>query len=126
MFIVRWFFGLVLLALLVLGVMYYSAGRRPGPAVTITAPPVVGQTAPLEVAVEAPGGVLDALTVQIDQKGQSFSIFGPGTSSAPLKKDGDRILLAQSIGKSSVPQLQPGPATIVVNATRPVLRGLRH
>jgi murein DD-endopeptidase MepM/ murein hydrolase activator NlpD len=126
MFIVRWFFGLVLFALLVLGATYYMAGRAQGPAVTITAPPVVGQSAPLEVAVDAPGGTLDDLTVQIDQKGQSFSIFGPGTSRAPLKKDGDRVLLAQSIGKSAVPQLQPGAATIIVTATRPVLRGLRH
>jgi murein DD-endopeptidase MepM/ murein hydrolase activator NlpD len=126
MLIVRWFFGLVLIVLVALGVAYYFAGKAPGPAIVITAPPIVGQAAELQVSVDAPGGLLDALAVRLEQKGQTFPIFALGSGSGAPKKDGDRVSVAQTIGKSATPQLQAGTATIVVNATRPVLRGLRH
>jgi murein DD-endopeptidase MepM/ murein hydrolase activator NlpD len=126
MFIVRWFFGLLLIALVALGATYWVAGRASGPVIAITVPPVVGQAAPLEIAVEAPGGNLDALSVQLEQAGRSFPIFTLGAGSAAAKKEGDRVRIAQTIGKSAVPQLQPGTATVVVSATRPVMRGLRH
>ena len=38
----------------------------------------------------------------------------------------DAVHVSQTIGKKAFPQLQPGTATLVVTATRPVLRGLRH
>ena len=123
--IVRAFFVLVLLAASALGVAYYFAGRAAGPVITLKHPPVIGQAAPLEVSVAAPGGV-EALSVQIEQKGQTIPVYTYGDSPTPAAHGGDNLRVSLSIGKKPFPQLQPGTATLVVSATRPVLRGLRH
>jgi murein DD-endopeptidase MepM/ murein hydrolase activator NlpD len=124
--ILRAFFVLVLLAALAFGGAYYFAGRAAGPVITIQHPPVIGQMAPLDVFVGAPGGVLDALTIQIEQKGQTFNVYKYGDSPAPVAQGADAVRVSVPIGKHAFPQLQPGAATLVVTATRPVLRNLRH
>ena len=53
--IVRWFFGLLILAALAFGVAYYYAGTLDGPAITINQPSVIGQGGTLDVTVDAPG-----------------------------------------------------------------------
>ena len=88
----------------------------------------MGLAAPLDVSWWYPvARQLDALTIQIVQKGQTISVYTYGPRSPAPKLEGtDRVHVNQTIGKKSIPQLQPGTATLVVTATRPVLRGLRH
>src|SRR4051812_25106556 len=124
--IVRAFFTLVFLALVALAGAYYFAGKASGPAITLTHPPVIGQAAPLDVTVSAPGGLLDALSIQLEQKGQTMPVYALGDQPVPVSQGPDTVRVSRTIGKRSIPQLQPGTATVVVSATRPVLRGLRH
>src|SRR3954462_5087945 len=125
--ILRGFFILIVLAALAAGIAYVLAGRAPGPAITLTYPPVIGQAAPVGVVVRAPGGQLDALSIQIEQKGQTIPVYAyPPGSPAPQLEGTDRVHVRQTVGKKNFPQLQPGSATVVVTATRPVLRGIRH
>jgi murein DD-endopeptidase MepM/ murein hydrolase activator NlpD len=127
MFLVRWFFGLLVLAAIALGVAYYFAGTLDGPAIAINQPSVIGQEGALDVSVDAPGAELSALTVQLEQKQQTFSVLD--LSSAPanaIVRDGDHVRIQRQIGKKALPDLQSGTATLRVRASRPVLRGLRH
>ena len=56
-FLVRAFLSLLVLAVLAACVAYYMAGRQPGPSITVRAPEkFVGQSTPVEFAVETPGG----------------------------------------------------------------------
>ncbi len=127
MFIVRWFFGLLVLLAIGLGIAYYFAGTLDGPAISINQPSVIGQAGMLDVSIDAPGAELSALTIQLEQKGQSFPILE--LSSAPsdaIVKESDRVRIQRPIGKKALPELQNGTATVRVRASRPVLRGLRH
>ena len=50
-------------------------------------------------------------------------------ASAPadaMVTDGDRVRITRPIGKKTLPELESGPATLRVSASRPVLRGLRQ
>ncbi len=127
MFIVRWFFGLVVLLAMVAGIAYFFAGRADGPVITINQPSVIGQNSTLDVVVEAPGGEISALSVQLDQKGRTFDVLD--LLSAPegsIVKEGDRIRVSRAIGKSTLPALEGGPAKVKVTASRPVLYRLRQ
>ena len=73
--IVRWFFGLIVLAALAFGAVYYYAGTLDGPAITINQPSVIGQGGTLDVTVDAPGAELTALNIQIEQKGRTFPVL---------------------------------------------------
>jgi murein DD-endopeptidase MepM/ murein hydrolase activator NlpD len=126
--ILRMFFGLLLLLGAVAAMAYYFAGRASGPVIAITVPPVVGQAGTLDLTVDSPGGVLDDLTVNVQQDGHSYSVLA--LASAPpdaLSREGtDRVRIKHPIGKKTLPQLRSGTAKVTVSATRPVLRGLRH
>jgi len=125
--IVRWFFVLVVLLALGAGLAYFLAGRADGPAIAINQPSVIGQAGTLDVTIEAPGADLSALTIELAQKGRSFPILD--LASAPegsVVKEGERLRVKQPIGKSTIPDLASGPATVRVRASRPVLRGLRQ
>ncbi len=71
--IVRWFFGLLILAALAFGVAYYFAGTADGPAITINQPSVIGQGGTLDVTIDAPGGELTALEHSAAAKGPHHS-----------------------------------------------------
>ncbi len=123
-------FGLVvLLLLLVLGVSYLVAGRSPGPTVQIVQPSGrIGTTGQLDVIVDAPSGRLTRLDVELVQHGRSRPLFslasaGPGVL---RQETATRLRVTRGIGKQDLPDLGPGPATIVVRASRPVLFGLRQ
>jgi murein DD-endopeptidase MepM/ murein hydrolase activator NlpD len=125
--IVRWFFVLLVLAGLAFGAAYYFAGRADGPAITINEPSVIGQGGTLEVTVDAPGGELTALSVELDQKGRTLQVFDIASAPAgTVVTEGDRVRLTHPIGKKTLPQLEGGAATIRVRASRPVLRRLRE
>ena len=125
--IVRWFFGLLLLLALGAGVAYYIAGNADGPAITINQPTVIGQRGTLDVSVDAPGAEITALNVQLEQKGKSFAVLDMGSAPADaIVREGDRVRVTRPIGKKTLPELESGPATLRVRASRPVLRGLRQ
>jgi len=125
--IVRWFFGLVILAALGFGVAYYYAGTLDGPAITINQPSVIGQGGALDVSVDAPDGELTALNIQLEQKGRTFPLFDLASAPAGAAvTEGDRVRVTGPICKKSLPELTAGPATLRVSASRPVFRRLRH
>ena len=125
--IVRWFFSLLVLAALGFAAVYYYAGTLDGPAITINQPTVIGQGGTLDVIVEAPGAELTALTIQVEQKGRTFPVLDMASAPADaLVKDGDRVRVTRPIGKKTLPDLESGPATLRVRASRPVFRKLRH
>jgi murein DD-endopeptidase MepM/ murein hydrolase activator NlpD len=128
MWLVRRLFGLIFVLLLILGVTYYFAGRADGPVIAINQPALLGQAGTLDVTVDAPGAQLDELTIQIEQRDQTFPVLTLVTAPAGsvTQEGADRLHIRQAIGKKWLPELQSGPARITVTATRPVLRGLRH
>jgi murein DD-endopeptidase MepM/ murein hydrolase activator NlpD len=125
--ILRWFFGLIVLSAVALGITYYFAGSVRGPAITINQPSIIGQEGRLDVLVEAPGAELSAFTVQLEQKGRTYPVLDIASApSGSIVREGDRVRVTASVGKKTHPELQDGAATLKVSASRPVLRGLRH
>ena len=121
--ILRWFVGLAVLLLVVLGVLYYTAGKAAGPKIDISVGAVVGQQAPLKVVASSPD--TDALSIRIEQSGQTIPVFTLSPGSTVERKEAG-VIVTRTIGKKDFPQLQPGPAKVVVTAARPVFYGLRH
>ncbi len=117
------------LALVVGGGGWFWAGRQAGPAIEIRQPErFVGQATPLDLVVESPGGQFSRVDVLLEQGGQSYPVF---SLNQPAEGDvrqesAERLFIMRRIGKSDVPQLQAGPARIVVRAARPVFFGLRQ
>jgi murein DD-endopeptidase MepM/ murein hydrolase activator NlpD len=125
--IVRWFFGLLVLAGLAFGAAYYYAGTSDGPAITINQPSVIGQGGTLDVSVDAPGGEITALAIQLEQEGKTFPVFDIASAPAGAAvTEGDRVRITRPIGQKTLPELESGPATLRVTASRPVFRRLRH
>ena len=90
--IVRWFFGLLVLAGLAFGAAYYFAGKSDGPAITINQPSIIGQGGTLDVTVDAPGGEITALNIQLEQKGRTFPVFDLASAPAGTAvTQGDRV-----------------------------------
>lgn len=125
--IVRWFFGLLILAALAFGAAYYYAGTADGPTITINQPSVIGQGGTLDVTIDAPGGELTALDVQLQQKGRTIPVLDLASAPAgAVVREGDRVRITRPIGKKALPELASGPATLNVSASRPVFRKLRQ
>ena len=125
--IVRWFFVLLILAGLGFGAVYYFAGRADGPAIAINQPSVIGLGGTLDVSIDAPGAELTALDIVLEQKGRAFPVLSLATApEGAIVKEADRVRVTRPIGKSTLPELQNGPATVKVHASRPVLRGMRQ
>jgi len=124
----RYLLGLLLIVALAAGGAFIYAGRLPGPAIEITKPvKYVGQSAPVEVAVTAPGAKLTRLEVVFEQNGKQTPIASLAQpASAEIKQDGpDKVRVTRTISREQIPDLKTGPAKIIVTAERPVLRGLR-
>jgi murein DD-endopeptidase MepM/ murein hydrolase activator NlpD len=123
----RWLFGLLVLAALAFGVLYLIAGRGAPPVLAIGKPDrFVGQTGALEVTAEAPQARFTALTVTLEQNGKSTPLFKLGDTVSEATNDHDRIRISKAIGKRDLPELQQGPAKIVVSASRPSFLNLRQ
>ncbi len=120
---------LILLAVLVGAVAWFWAGRSEGPAIDIRQPgQFVGQASTLEVMIESPDGLFSGVEVTLEQGEQSFTVFSqePPPASAVSTDPAERIYVMRPIGKQALPELQDGPARIVVRAARPVLYGWRE
>ena len=126
----RWLLGLIVVALLALGVAYVIAGRGAPPRITIDKPErVVGQAGTLEVNAEAPANRLTALTITLEQNGRSYPLYalnGAAANATVTQPDPTHTKITRPIGKQSVPELQSGAARIVVTATRPSFLKLRQ
>jgi murein DD-endopeptidase MepM/ murein hydrolase activator NlpD len=122
------FLFIVIVLVLGGGAAWYYAGRADGPAIEIARPlAAIGQTGELEVRIDAPGARLDGLEVFVEQGEKRIPVFSlQGADAAALVQDGTRLTLVRDIGKRQFPQLEAGDARVVVEATRPVLFGLRQ
>lgn len=123
----RYFLGLIVLLLLIAAGAYVVAGRQGGPSIDIGKPEkFVGMSTPLDVTIGAPGGHLASLDIVLEQNGKQTPLYGLGQATAEMKQEGpDKLRVTRDIGKGSVPELQTGPARIVVTASRAVLYGMR-
>jgi murein DD-endopeptidase MepM/ murein hydrolase activator NlpD len=124
----RWLIGLVLVVVFAVGAIYIIAGRGAPPRVTIQKPDrFVGQAGALEVTAEAPNARFTAITITLEQNGKSLPLFtldGPQSASV-TRIGGNQLHVSRPLGKVSVPELQSGPARIVVTASRRSLLNLR-
>jgi murein DD-endopeptidase MepM/ murein hydrolase activator NlpD len=126
----RYLLGLILILALAAGGAYVVAGRQGGPSIQIEKPEkFVGVSAPVEVAVGAPGANLKSLKIVFDQNGKQTTLYemtGGQPSGDGVKLDGpDKLRVTRTVGKQEIPDLKSGPAKIVVTASRSVLRGFR-
>jgi murein DD-endopeptidase MepM/ murein hydrolase activator NlpD len=117
--------------LLVLGLAaggaYVVAGRMPGPAIEINKPEkFVGAETPVEIVVRATPTELTTLTMVFEQNGKQFPVYSLGQEGAQINEVDGGIQLTQAIGKNTVPEMQSGPARILVTASRPVVYGIRQ
>ena len=113
----------------VAGGAWLWAGRAEGPRIDLRAPErFIGQATPLDVRVESPGGEFSRVEVTLEQGGRSHPVFTlEQPSQATVKQEtAERIYIMRPVGKRDIPELQAGPARIVVRAARPVLYGWRQ
>jgi len=105
------------------------AGRAEGPTIDVKQPTrFIGQSTALDVTVESPGGQFSGVEVVLQQGERSHPIFtlDQPTQGGVRQETAERIYIMRPVGKKDVPELQPGPARIVVRASRPVFYGLRE
>jgi len=127
--LLRFFLFLVVVAAIVAGGAWVWAGRQAGPAIEIRQPgKYVGRTGTVELMVEAPGGVFSGIDVTVEQGGKTFPVYSleAQTPDASKADAAEKMYVMRPIGKQALPDLQAGPARIVVRASRPVLYGLRQ
>jgi murein DD-endopeptidase MepM/ murein hydrolase activator NlpD len=120
---------LVFTVLVLGGGAWWWAGRMPGPHIEIRQPDrFIGQASALELKVDAPGARFSQVDVSLEQGGKSYPLFGLDQrgQSEVRQETPTRLSITRRVGKRDVPQLQAGPARIVVRAARPVLFGLRQ
>ena len=125
----RWLLVLVAVVAAVFAGLYVAAGRGAPPQLTIDKPDrFVGQAGSLDVTADAPNAQFTKLTIALEQNGKSVPLFaldGPQTASV-TRTDARHLTVSRPLGKQSVPELQSGPARIVVTATRPSFLKLRQ
>lgn len=122
--------AVLVLAAIALGAgMFIGAGRSPGPIIDIHQPTgLFGRNARFEASVDPTDGELTRVDAVIEQAGSSWPLFSlttPGDGQLTQESE-TRVGLARAITRETYPDLAPGPATIVVRATRSVLYGLRE
>src|SRR5207248_2560764 len=121
----RALFVILIVIAVALGGAFVVAGRGAPPQLTIAKPDrFVGQTGALEVTADAPKARFTTLSVALEQNGKSTPLYtlGPGPAPAGVTVtpvDAHRLRITRAIGKRDLPDLQAGPARIVVTATRP-------
>lgn len=124
----RFLVFLVVLAIIVGGAAWFWAGRSAGPTITIRQPTkFVGQNSSLELVAEAPEGKFTSIDVTVEQSGKTFAVFALDQPQGNIRQESaERLYVMRPVGKRALPDLQSGPARIVVKASRPVLFGLRN
>jgi murein DD-endopeptidase MepM/ murein hydrolase activator NlpD len=124
----RWIAALFLVLLVAVGISYFVAARGTPPRLAINKPErVIGQTGTLDVTAEAPQARFETLTIELEQNGRVLPLFSlAGAENATIAQpSGDALRITRPLGKQSVPELQTGPARVVVTASRKSFLGLR-
>jgi len=124
----RWLIGLPFALAVIVFALFTLAGRGQPPTLTIDKPGrLVGQASILEVSAEAPNAQFTTLTISVEQNGKSHGLFSlGGAEQATIAQQGpNRLRITRPFGKQTVPELEPGPARIVVSASRKSFLGLR-
>jgi hypothetical protein len=114
-------------AAVLLGGAWVWAGRQAGPTIEIRQPgKFLGRTGSVELMVEAPGGLFSAVNVAVEQGGKTYPVCSlEGQKPDAGKADSaDKMYVMRPAGKGAIPDLQAGPARIVVRASSPVVYGL--
>ncbi|MDP3717887.1 MAG: M23 family metallopeptidase [Acidobacteriota bacterium] len=120
------FFRLTVLALVVIaiagaGAGWYLAGREAGPSITIKSPDqFVGRASALDVVAESATPVV-AMHATLEQNGQSTMVASYGNDGTGQTQ----VSLSGALGKTTIPTLVSGPATLTVTASRQAFFGLR-
>jgi murein DD-endopeptidase MepM/ murein hydrolase activator NlpD len=115
------FFKLFLSAVIVIaaagaGVMWYMAGREPGPSITINAPDkFIGRSTPFTITVEAPTEITGA-TVYFEQNGKPLQI-----SQAKDDRSEHKVVMSGTVVGAA-----NGQATMLVEAARKTFFGYRQ
>jgi murein DD-endopeptidase MepM/ murein hydrolase activator NlpD len=125
----KFVFFLIVVAAIGAAIAWFWAGRSAGPAIEIRQPgEFVGQASVLEMSVEAPEGAFSRVEVVVEQNGRTFPVFTlDQQDQATVKQEtAERMFVMRPIGKRAIPELQSGPARVVVRAARPVLYGIRQ
>ena len=130
----RFPFLTILLVVVILAAVGFAgawlwAGRAEGPAIEVRQPTrFIGQTTSLDVSVESPGGQFSSVNVVLEQGDRSFPVFTlDQPAEGTVRQDSaERIFIMRPVGKRDVPELEAGPARIVVRASRPVFYGMRE
>jgi murein DD-endopeptidase MepM/ murein hydrolase activator NlpD len=118
----KWLAAFVVLLLVAVASILYISRRETPPTVTISQPDrVVGQSGKLTVEIGAPGVTLKHVEISVEQNGKATPLGPDGSAPIPPGP----LTISQPFGKQSVPQLQAGPARIVVSATRKSFLNLR-
>ena len=108
---------------------WFWAGRAEGPLIDIRAPErFIGQVTSLDLMVESPDGQFARVDVTLEQGDRSHPVFtlAQPTEADARQETAERIYIIRPVGGRDLPELQSGPARIVVRAARPVLYGLRE
>jgi murein DD-endopeptidase MepM/ murein hydrolase activator NlpD len=124
----RWLVGLIVFLVACFCILYVAAGRSAPPHITIAKPDkLVGQAGTLDVTTDAPVAKLTALSVGVEQNGRIFPIYSLTAADAATaaKTDPNHLRVSRPIGKQALPDLQAGPARVVVSATRKSFLNLR-
>ena len=126
--LLKFLFFLVFLAAIVAAGAWFWAGRSEGPTIDLRQPgEFIGQASTLEVMIESPDGRFADVDVALEQGGETYPLFSqdPPADPSAAVNPAERIYVMRPVGKKAVPELQAGPARIVVRAGRPVLYGFR-
>ena len=118
---------LVLLAVIG-GGAWWSAGRGAGPQILIRQPSkTIGLATPFAIAIDAPGGRLAHVEVSIEQNGQLHRVVSLDSAGLQgvTRETADRAVITGVVGKRGTPELEAGPARLIVHAARPAFFGLR-
>jgi len=119
---------LIVLAVIVAAGAWFWAGRAEGPTIEIRQPgEYVGQATSLDVMIASPDGRFSGVDVVVEQGGREFAVFTQEAQDPAATPDpASRIYVMRPIGKQAIPELQSGPARVIVRASRPVLYGIRQ
>lgn len=122
--------AIVVLAAIALGAgMFIGAGGAPGPSIEIHQPTgLFGRNGRFEASVDPTDGELTSVDAVLEQNGATwplFSLTAPGDGQLTQESE-TRVRISSDITRETHPELAPGPATIIVRATRTVLYGLRE
>lgn len=120
---------LVVLAAAAGAAAWFWTARAEGPRIDLRQPDkFIGQATPLDLIVESPGGEFGRVEVSLEQQGQTYPVFtlAQPAEATVRQESAERLYIMRTVGKRDTPELQAGPARIVVRAARPVLFGLRE